>query len=360
MKILVDATSLLLRSAGVKNYTYYWLRELQELATPGDRFDAYPFLSGLGRLNHDGSNYSLLATAPRIAALQFFNRVHPSGLGWVTRDYDLFHVSNQVKQPPSRTPVTATVHDLTCWLLPDTHTAANRAADAVFADRVLRKARGLIAVSENTRQDAIRLLGIAPERIRTIYSGVPDRFFDAIPTKRAKPYVLYAGTIEPRKNVDLLLDAWQSLRQETHELLIAGPEGWHSEATMARLRDPNAKNVRYLGYVAESEMPGLFAGARAFVYPSLYEGFGFPVAQAMAARVPVITANTSCLPEVAGEGALTVDPRSVSEIAAAIQRILEEPELGALLAGNGRRKAEQYRWRTCARQSIDWFRELSG
>jgi len=358
MKILVDATSLLLRSAGVKNYTYYWLRALQELAEREDCFDAYPFLPDLGELNHDGSNYPLLATAPRIAALQFFNRVYPAGLGWFTRKYDLFHVSNQVKQPPGRTPVSATVHDLTCWLLPETHTAANRAADAVFADRVLRKARGLIAVSENTRQDTIRLLGIAPERIRTIYSGVPDRFFDATPAKRAKPYVLYAGTIEPRKNVDLLLDAWNSLRLDSHELLVAGPEGWHSQTTMARLRSSDTRNVHYLGYVAESEMPGLFAGATAFVYPSLYEGFGFPVAQAMAARVPVITANTSCLPEVAGDGALTVDPRSVSEIAAALKRILESPDLQATLASNGRQRAEQYRWRTCARQSIDWFREL--
>jgi glycosyltransferase involved in cell wall biosynthesis len=363
MKVLVDATSLLLRSAGVKNYTYYWLRELQKLA-PG-QFDAYPFLSTLGKLNHDGSNVSLFQTVPRIAALQFFNRVWPGGLEHVVRGYDFFHVSNQVKDPPftKKCRITATVHDLTCWLLPETHTAANRAADQVFADRVLKRAHGLIAVSENTRQDAIRLLGIHPDRIRTIHSGVPDQFFDAVPSTRVKPYLLYAGTIEPRKNVDLLLKAYQAMRpdlRKNFDLVIAGPEGWRSESTMAALRSGSLAGVQYLGYVPEADMPGLFAAAAAFVYPSLYEGFGFPVAQAMAARVPVITSSTSCLPEVAGPGAVTVDPQSQAELTKAMESLLEAVALRAELGAKGRLHAESYRWRECAQKSFDWFAALYG
>ncbi|BDC49342.1 glycosyl transferase family 1 [Bryobacterales bacterium F-183] len=356
-RILVDAASLLLRSAGVKNYTYHWLRALEEQA-PG-MFDAYPFLgSSLGTLNHDGSNFSLAATVPRIVALQFFNKVMPGALSPFIRKYSLFHVSNQVKHPPASVPVSATIHDMTCWLLPETHTAANRAADEAFADRVIRRARGLIAVSEHTRQDAIRILKLDPAKIRTIYSGVPQAYFDAAPTVRAKPYLLYAGTIEPRKNVDLLLDAFARLDTD-HELLIAGPEGWNSTLTMQRLRQNAVRNVRYLGYVPEADMPGLFAGATAFVYPSLYEGFGFPVAQAMAARVPVVTSNASCLPEVAGDGALTVDPRSEAELTSALQRVIEDSRLRDTLANAGRQRADLYRWETCARQSIAWFRELT-
>lgn len=356
-KVLVDAASLLLRSAGVKNYTFHWLRALEQQA-PG-MFDAYPFLgTSLGALNHDGSNFSLSATVPRIAALQFFNKVMPAALTPFVRKYALFHVSNQVKHPPPGVPVSATVHDMTCWLLPETHTAANRQADEAFADRVLRRARGLIAVSEHTRQDAIRILDLNPDRIRTIYSGVPEAYFDATPAVRSKPYVLYAGTIEPRKNVDLLLNAFATL-DSGHELLIAGPEGWNSAHTMERLRGNAVPNVRYLGYVPEADMPGLFAGATAFVYPSLYEGFGFPVAQAMAARVPVVTSNASCLPEVAGGGALTVDPRSEAELAAALSRVIGDASLRRSLAAAGRERAELYRWETCARQSIAWFRELT-
>lgn len=361
MRILVDATSLLLRSAGVKNYTFHWLRAMQQQA-PGV-FSAYPFLSSLGELHHDGSNLSLSATAPRIAALQFFNRIWAGGIDLATRGYDLFHVSNQVRHAPSRTPISATVHDLTCWLLPETHTAANRAADQVFADRFLKRARGLIAVSENTRQDAIRVLGIHPDRIRTIYSGVPETYFDAKPGPREKPYLLYAGTIEPRKNVDVMLDAYAALPADLRrnfDLVLAGPEGWRSESTMARLKGGSVPGVVYLGYVPEAEMPGLFAGATAFVYPSLYEGFGFPVAQAMAARVPVLTSANSCLPEVAGPGAITVDPRSPIELTNAMARLLEDAALREHLATPGRAQAEAYRWSECARRSIEWFQEILG
>ncbi len=183
-------------------------------------------------------------------------------------------------------------------------------ADSSFAEHILRRADGLIAVSENSRQDAIRVLKINPDRIRTIYSGIPDEYFDAPPTQRARPYALYVGTIEPRKNLDTLLDAWRQLKPEIRQefdLLIAGPEGWSAESTVARIR----AEANYVGYVPEADLPGLVAGATVFVYPSLYEGFGFPVVQAMAANVAVVTSNTSCLPEITGGGALLVDPQSV-------------------------------------------------
>jgi len=110
--------------------------------------------------------------------------------------------------------------------------------------------------------------------------------------------------------------------------------------------------------VPEDELPGLTAGATAFVYPSLYEGFGFPVAQAMAAGVPVITSNTSCLPEIAGGAALLVDPRSADEIKSAIQKLLTSPALQQQLRAAARARAEQYRWETCARKSLDFFRRV--
>lgn len=126
---------------------------------------------------------------------------------------------------------------------------------------------------------------------------------------------------------------------------------------MARLAS-QPQGVRYLGYVPEDELPGLTAGATAFVYPSLYEGFGFPVAQAMAAGVPVITSNTSCLPEVAGEGALLVDPRSPREIQAALEKLLSSQSLRDQLRTAGTDRARRYRWEACARQSLEFFRRL--
>jgi len=216
----------------------------------------------------------------------------------------------------------------------------------------------LIAISENTRADAIRLLSLDPERVEVIYPGVPEVYFGAQPRPAQHPYVLYVGTIEPRKNVDTLLDAWQAFRlHNDFDLVIAGSSGWRSEKTMARLAS-RPLGVRYLGYVPEDELPGLTAGATAFVYPSLYEGFGFPVAQAMAAGVPVITSNTSCLPEVAGDGALLVDPRSPAEIQAALEKLLTSESLRDRLRRAGTDRARRYRWDACARRSLEFFRRL--
>ena len=359
MRITIDAASLLLRSAGVKNYTYHWLRHLKRAAKPSEEIAAYPLLSDVAKLDHEGSGIPFVATAPRLALLLSVNRLGSGALDLAIGKTDVFHASNQVHHAPRRARLTATVHDLTAILTPELHTAGNVRADSMFAERILKRADGLIAVSENSRQDAIRVLGISPDRITTIYSGIPSEYFEAKPVRRAKPYALYVGSIEPRKNLETLLDAWQALRSELREefdLVIAGPMGWAPESTKARIR----AEATYLGYVPEAGLPGLIAGASVFAYPSLYEGFGFPVAQAMAAGVAVMTSNVSCLPEVAGEGALLVDPRSPDEIASALSRLLDSAELREKLGRCGRARATRYQWERCAEQSLEFFRRIAG
>jgi glycosyltransferase involved in cell wall biosynthesis len=356
MRILIDATPLFLRSAGVKNYTYYWIQNLWQQAR-NDRILTLPALASLGPLHHERSIAGAAQTYLHLGRV-FAANAAPSLplLRWTMPKADVFHVSNQIRFPPRGMKLTATIYDMTCRLMPELHTAANIQADENLAKNVLARADRLIAISENSRQDAARLLGLDADRIEVIYPGVPEVYFGAQPRPSEQPYVLYLGAIEPRKNVDTLLDAWSSFRlRGDFDLVIAGASGWAGEKTLARLAARPA-SVRYLGYVAEDELPGLIAGASAFIYPSLYEGFGFPVAQAMAAGVPVITSNTSCLPEVAGEGALFVDPRSAAEIQAAMERLLTSPELQQQLrtAGLARAKRE-YRWEVCARKSLEFF-----
>ena len=198
---------------------------------------------------------------------------------------------------------------MTAWSHPELHTEATVANDRRWAERIVRRADGVITPSEATRADAIRWLNLPPDRVRAIHHGVSDAYFDPSPDsiaeakaafKITKPYILFVSTIEPRKNLDRLLDAYEqlpvSLRDE-YDLLVSGPRGWRSEATMARL-DSKPKGIRALGYVPEPLLPGLVAGATVFAYPSLYEGFGFPVAQAMAAGTAVLTSNLSSLPEI--------------------------------------------------------------
>jgi alpha-1,3-rhamnosyl/mannosyltransferase len=239
-----------------------------------------------------------------------------------------------------------------------------------YADRILRHADGLIAISESTRSDAVRILGLPAERICVIYPGVSEAYFQpaqsAIERVRGayglqKPYLLFVGCIEPRKNLERVLDAWKAL-PEVHrdfELIVAGPLGWDSERIAARLRLPDT-GIRYLGYIPEEDLPAMLAGAAMLLYPSYYEGFGFPVVQAMAAGTPVVTSNGSSLAEIAGDAAVLVDPRSTGEIVEAIQQILFSPGMAQRLRACGRGRAQKFQWTDCARQSLQFFRKVAG
>jgi alpha-1,3-rhamnosyl/mannosyltransferase len=365
MRVVIDAVPLLIRSAGVKNYLYHWIEHLRHEAPP-NTIATFPAAIGFGPLRHNRSITGLWRTGTGLAALALSNYTGLPVLDWLTHGADVFHASGLTRHPPRRARLTATIHDVTCWLMPELHPAANLRADHKF-EAILRRADGLIAVSESTKSDAVRVLGLRPEKITVIHSGIAAAFFDpsgeTVDAVRARyglngPFVLFIGTIEPRKNIDMLLDAYQGLpapvRQE-FELVVAGPMGWAAAETAARLR-----RVRYLGYVPEPDIAPLTAAATVFAYPSLYEGFGFPVAQAMAAGTPVITSNVSSLPEITGDAALLIDPRSLGELRDGLSRLLLSPTLRAELAGKGRARARAFRWEACAARSLVFFREIAG
>lgn len=369
MQICIDGTPLLVRSAGVKTYLYHWLRSLQA-SSSHHKLTIFPGIGQLTQLDHQRSIKPLFSTAVHLAMSGVLNRSRP----WLPagRPYDVFHASNLVRSlPRNAKAITATLHDLTTWTMPEMHTRGNIAADRTFAERIVRKADRLIAVSEHTRQDAIEVLGIAGDKIDVIHHGVPGAYFDATSDdaetvarkyKLERPYILFCATIEPRKNLDVLLDAYAllapSLKQE-FDLVVAGMAGWASHATVDRLKG-SGNGVRYLGYVPENEMPGLTRGATMFVYPSLYEGFGLPLAQAMAAGVPTITSGVSSMPEVAGDGALLIDPKSVEELRSAMVQLLMSSSMRETLALKGKRQAERYRWEDCAAKSWAFFERALG
>lgn len=369
MRLLIDATPLLLRSAGVKTYVYHWIRHLEK-SRGMHRIGLFPLLRELGECDHEHSAASPLRTAAGIALLQSGNYLGGPVLGWLGRRADIFHHSSQqLRRAPRGCLITATLYDMTCWLVPEMHSPANVHANRKFAANVLRQAAGMIAISTHTRDDAARILDLDPGRIRVIYPGVAPAYFDAAPDAAVavrhglgKPYALFVGTVEPRKNIGALLDAWQKLPgalREEYDLAVAGPAGWGDTGVLKRLRSA-PPGIRYLGYVAETDLPALTAGAAAFVYPSLYEGFGLPLAQAMAAGVPAITSAVSSMPEVAGDAALLVDPSSAAEICAALEKLLPDAELRRELGARGRRRAERYRWEAGAAPSWRFFEEVMG
>ncbi|HEY1206287.1 MAG: glycosyltransferase family 1 protein [Bryobacteraceae bacterium] len=364
MRIGIDATPLLLRSAGVKSYIYYWLASLRREAGERDAILTFPVPGRFGKLDHERSMAGFFRTAAGLAVLQGLNI---SRLPWAFPGLDVFHTSTHWRNPPRRAKLTTTIHDMTCWLMPELHSKANvtvtRRADANIAKR----ADGILADSESTRRDAIRILNLDPARIEVVYPGVPEPFFEVtaedVHAVRARyglerPYALSVGTVEPRKNIPGLLEAWDQLSattREQYELVVAGPIGWADPATVAKVH-----STHYLGYVGEADLPAITAGATVLVYPSLYEGFGLPVAQAMAAGTAVLTSNVSSLPEIAGDAALLVDPRSTAEIRDGLERLLTSPALRERLGGAGRVRARQFRWEIAARKSLEWFRRVAG
>ncbi|MFN0168316.1 MAG: glycosyltransferase family 4 protein [Bryobacteraceae bacterium] len=361
LRVSIDATPLLLRSAGVKTYVYYWIQSLREVAARGQAIDLFPFIGEPGECVHDRSSVSALRTFASLAWLQLANATALPLLNAVGSHCHVFHASHQLLRPPTNCRVSATLYDMTCWLVPQLHSTANVRMAKTFARLVLERADGMLAISESTKRDTVRILGLDPGRIAVIYPGVAEAFFTPHAAYTGKPYILFIGTVEPRKNIGVLLDAYGLLPErlrDAFDLVIAGSPGWGDPQVLERLHS-GLGGVRYLGYVGEDKIPLLNAGATVFVYPSLYEGFGLPVAQAMAAGVPVITSNVSSLPEVAGDAALLVDPRDAGGLAETLERLLESNTLQDNLRQAGLRRAQEFHWKVCARRSLRYFERVA-
>ena len=264
-------------------------------------------------------------------------------------------------------PAVVTIHDLTTVLYPETHTAKTRFSILPFLERSLDRARRIVAVSQATAEDLAFHFPACAERVRVVYEGVDPVFtpgsaeeIAAIRRELGAPagYILYIGTLEPRKNVGVLLAAWEALRREdpaTPPLVLAGGAGWHSGALRARIA--GLAGVKSLGRVDDDRLVRLFQGARVFAYPSVYEGFGLPPLEAMACGVPTVVSNSSSLPEVVGDAGLQVDPHDAEGLAAALRKILAEPARAAELSRRGLRRAARFRWEDAARELAEVFRE---
>ena len=251
-----------------------------------------------------------------------------------------------------------TVHDLSFVKFPELFTFAKRLYKRLMTPLSLKRADRIIAVSQNTKNDIVAIYGVAPEKITVVHNGVGNNFVpvkDEASLKCAKNkyglpdrYVLCVGTIEPRKNIIRLIKAYEKIMAR-QPLVIVGKPGWLSEPIIKGIR--SSDRVIWLDNVETHDLPAIYSLASLFVYPSLYEGFGLPVLEAMACGTPVITSDLSSLPEVAGDAALLVDPNSVDEIALAIKRLLEDQGLRKDLISKGCLQAKKYSWEKCARET---------
>ena len=307
------------------------------------------------------------------AAVRAYHLLIPRWAGWKLRgERDSLYHSPNYFLPPFQGRSVATIHDLSHEFFPQFHPAARVDYIRRALPDTFKRADHLLTDAESVRQEVIDRYGWPAEKITAIHLGVDPAFRPraaselepALARHGLQParYVLNVGTIEPRKNVDGLLSAYEMLPATTRAafpLVLAGGAGWHSEAIHARIqRGVDAGWVRYLSYVDQSLLPLLYAGARVFVFPSHYEGFGLPVLEAMASGVPVVTSATSSLPEVAGGCARLVDPGDVDALATALYQVLEDDTLRDRMSTAGLERASTLTWRRCVDATVGVYERV--
>jgi glycosyltransferase involved in cell wall biosynthesis len=268
-------------------------------------------------------------------------------------------------------PSVVTIHDLSAFLFPQTFRRVNRAYTQWAIRVACRRATRILAVSEATKSELVRWLGVAPERVVVTYDACEERFAPPAPAaieafrRRAglpERFILFVSTLEPRKNLPTLLDAYARIAAATDApLIIGGSKGWLYEPIFAKAEALGLSDrVRFVGFIDGADLPLWYAAATVFTLPSLYEGFGMPLLEAMACGTPVVTTTSSSLPEVVGDAGLTVPPTDADALGAALLRALTDVELRAEMRERGLRQARRFSWRATAERTLAAYQDAAG
>lgn len=394
LDIILGADALRVPLTGIGRYSYELAGQLQQHPDL-DRLRYFALgrwvsdpLASLGAQNQNltplrqhsiGVNALPLASRLRTtlaanrAAVRVYHSVIPVISRWQLRSEStaIYHSPDYLVPPfPGR--AVNTVHDLSHVLHPEFHPQARVDFMKLAFGASLEHTTHVITDTETVRQEFIRHFSWSAAHVTAIGLGVDavfhpraDAELAAVLSKyglRPRSYALYVGTIEPRKNTGRLLQAYEQLDpalRKAYPLVLAGGKGWKSEGVHRRMeQSANQGWLHYLSYVDQADLPLLYAGARLFVYPSLYEGFGLPIAEAMASGTPVLTSNTSCMPEVAGGAASLVDPRNVESLRDGLVHCLTDGNWQAEARTKGLARASQLSWDRCASETVAVYHKL--
>lgn len=345
MRIAIDISQIVHEGTGVARYT----RELVNHLPQVDLANEYFFFGTSLRRQQ-----TLRAFTPRVFPIPptvleiLWNRLHVFPIETLIGKIDLLHSSDWT-QPPTKAKKVTTIHDLVVYKYPETLHPSIVAAQKRRLDWVVKECDLIIVDSQATKNDCQAILGIEASRLRVVYPGVGENFTPASPSqivkirdkyRLPKDYFLAVGTREPRKNLARVVAAAEKIGAT---LAIAGKSGWGAETTGAKI----------LGFVPDADMAPLYSGAKAFVYPSLYEGFGFPILEAMACGCPVITSNAGSLPEVGGDAAFYVDPENVTDIGEKMAGVSNH------LVKKGLARVKKFTWEETASKTVKVYEELA-
>jgi len=371
MSIYVDVSAAVHHRAGLGRYGDSLVRELSGMMA--DRlalfYNQEQGVEPLSGLEHLPSRTVSLGYKPWRMAVWMgqltrvpFNRLVPGA--------SLFHATEHLLMPLWGVPTVLTIHDLIPQLLPEHHKPLNRWYLNWTMPLYCRRADHIIAVSEATRQDLLATYRLLPEKVTVIHEAASPRFRPQTESAHARvrgmyglpeEYLLYVGTIEPRKNLERLLEAWTPLHRsgECPPLVIVGKRGWLSDSFYAALEaSPAREDIILTGYVQDGDLPVIYSAATAFVWPSLYEGFGLPPLEAMACGTPVVCADASSMPEVVGDAALLFDPLDVEATRSTIRRLAMDRVLRDELRQRGLVQAAKFSWSRAARETLAVYGRL--
>lgn len=373
MHIGFDVSPLCVPHSGVGTYTSNLFCQLQALGDEVIPLFHRPPLYGCAVGANSGSNGLQSFSSKYLNKTLWMQCLLPIQLSRL--GVSVGHFTNSVAPLFSPCPTVITIHDMTLWLFPQYHNGLRLLSMRPFIPLAARRAAAIVAVSRATKQDIVRILRVPPEKVHVIHEAPAASFH---PLDRAtalnamredglgpgvlpERFALYVGTIEPRKNLVRLLQAFAQLWHGgvvPHKLLFVGQRGWKEEPVFRAVEQLGLEEaVLFLGYVPHETLIALYNLAEALVFPSLYEGFGLPVVEAMACGTPVITSRNGSLGEVTGGAAEFVEPTSTESIAEGLRSVLNDPARQAELRAHGLAQSSRYSWERSAKQTQEVYRQ---
>ncbi len=370
MKIAIEARPIKWSyGTGIGNYTFSMIEKLHEL----DKENQYTFL------------WPDENPVPYIPFKNFYSfyalpkddeREEVEIPLWLSMEKaDIFHLpQNGFRIPKSKTcKIIVTIHDLIPYFLPEMVRPSFLKRFTREMPEIVERADHILTVSQFSKEDIVKLFGIQPKKISVVYSA-PTAAYQPLPKRPIlkylgekygikKTYILYAGGLNPRKNVSELIYAYSKIFRELHgfqQLVILGGNSRHAEQLKLLVRSLNLEeDVVFPGFIESLDLPLFYNGADLFVYPSLYEGFGLPPIEAMACGTPVITSNVSSIPEIVSDAAIQINPTDTLKLAEAILMVLNNPELHRTLATKGLEHSKKYHWRQNATQILQAYHRVA-
>lgn len=363
MKIAIDVSQIVYEDTGVGNYTRNITKHLLNIA----RDHEFVFFAGVRNLKHTINKYAietpwrkaewLIRPIPPKVAAYLFNKT-PLPIEAIIGNFDIFHASDWT-HPNSRKPTITTVHDLAFEKYTSTVDPLVASTQNARLLKVANHASHIIVDSNSTKKDLEEIYGIDPARMTTIHLACEDIFK---PQKKSEidrvkksygiegDYILTLGTLEPRKNLQRAVDAFRALKNtkkhEDMKLVVAGRHGWGKKLNVGD------GGIIMTGHIKLLDLPALYSGASVFLYPSLYEGFGIPVLEAMSCGIPVVTSDRSSLPEITGDSGVLIDPESVPEIVRGIERALRR---SSSYASDALKQASSFSWNKTAKKTLEVY-----